>query len=151
MRYKVDIFKLLDGISKNDISLIDSLSEEELKEVSPFFLQMWLKCPDNNFDGRMCLTNEIINPYILSLSAHKKLLYKLMCVAHGFDIQTRYYLSKNKKISVKKHLIAIMDYYKCNEREARDYSNLLQKDDIIEIAEALGYDDEEVKEITNEI
>lgn len=151
MSYKLDIFKVLRKISDGDLSFFDTLSEEELKEFNPYFLQMWLKNPDNNFDDRTRLINEILNPYILSLSAHKKLLYQLMCVSHGFGISTRYKLSKSNKSPPRKHIKAIMDYYQCSETEALDYDSILENSDIVEICEKLGYDDSELREIFNEI
>ena len=149
--YKVDIFKILNGISQNDLSLIDTLSEEELKELSPFLLQLWLKGADNNVNGRILLMNELLNPYTFSLSQHKKLLYKLMCVCNGFKIPTRFHISKRKKKTVQKHIKIIMEYYQCSEREAIDYGDIFEKTDIIVIAENMGYDSNEIKDITSNI
>lgn len=150
--YKLDIFKVLNKISHNDYDFVDHLSEDELKSISPYVLQMWIKGADNNLDARMVLTNEVVNPYVFSLGDHKKLLYKLLCVSNGFGIDTRYYFKKKSKPQLNKTSALISKYYECTIKEALDCVNvnLLDKNDIKFITQELGLDSKETKEIEKE-
>jgi len=148
--HKLNIFSILNGISQGDMNLVDELSPEELKELSPYVLQMWIKGADSNLDARMVLTNDFVNKYIFSLADHKKLLYKLLCVANGYG-DNPYYSFKKKTQQTTSNLIKLlMDYYKVNQQHAQDSLQLLSIDDILEIAESLGYEKKDIKQLKEE-
>lgn len=152
MNYKVDIFKILKDISYNRMSAIDKLSDEELKSVSPYVIQMWVKGADNNMNVRMPLTNDYVNQFIFTLSDHPRLLLKLLCCANGFEIDTRFKFNKKKKRKSMNFVIqTVMKYYGHNETHATDILPLLFNDDILSIGEDLGYEKDDMKKLKNEI
>lgn len=151
MSYKVDIYKLLNGIANNKLDTLDKLSEEELKSVSPYVLQMWIKGADNNLNNRLVLTNEFANQYMFGLSDHPKLLYRLLCYANDFGQDTRFYFQKKKKRNSNNFkLKTIMKYFNYDENHASDIIPLLSIEDILTIGEELGYDKDEMKKLNNE-
>jgi len=151
MSYKVDIFKLLNGIASNKMDALDNLSEEELKTVSPYVLQMWIKGADNNLENRLVLTNEFANQYMFPLGDHPKLLYRLLCYSNDFDEETKFYYQKKKKIKTHNFTLkTLMKYYGYDERHASDIIPLLSAEDILSIGEELGYEKEDVKKLKNE-
>lgn len=138
-------------MSGGKMSAIDKLTEEELKSVSPYVLQMWVKGATSNLDYRMLYTNEFVNPYIFTLSDHPKLLYKLLCYANDLNEDVRFYFQSRKKTkSTNLTLKTLMAYYKMDERHATDIIPVLSPDDIIDIGEQLGYDKDEMKKLKNE-
>lgn len=148
--HQVDIFSILNDISQGDTSFIDSFSEEELKSISPYVIQLWIKGADSNLDARMVLTNELVNKYIFSLADHKKLLLKLLCAANGFGGHPYYQFKKKKTSSVSNLLKLLMEYYNINQTHATDALQLLSVNDITEIAESLGYDNKDIKKLKEE-
>jgi len=151
MNYKVDIFKLLSGMASNKMDALDDLTEAELKSVSPYVLQMWVKGADNNLENRLVLTNEFANQYMFSLGDHPKLLYRLLCYSNGFGQDTRFYFPKKKKTSSHNFTLkTLMKYYSYDERHASDIIPLLTAEDILTIGEELGYEKDDMKKLKNE-
>ena len=150
MKSKLDIFKLLRSISRGDKDFIDSLTEEELKDFSPYVVNMWLSNPADLINERTLYTNAMVNPHIFGLAKHKKLLYKLMCISQGFG-DTRYTFPKKMAGSTMKSSVdLIMEWYKVRKEVAELYLKSLVKTDIIEMAEQLGYDKDVTKKVENE-
>jgi hypothetical protein len=150
MKPKTDIFVILNKISSGDTNYIDTLSEEELKSISPYVIQMWIKGADSNLDARMVLTNELVNKYVFSLADHKKLLYKLLCVANGYGDNPYYKFKKKKESSCNNLINLIAEYYKQPLQHAKDSLKLLSIDSIVEIAELLGRDKKDIKKLKEE-
>ena len=150
-QYKFNIFKVLEHITNGDYEWIETLSDGELKEVQPYVLQMWLKGANNNLDARLQMMNVTSNPYLFSLGNHKKLLYKLLCVANGFGISTRCTFKKSaKKTEPNRCLRLLSDTYDFGIMEARAALDVLSEEQLIEIAESNGYQSDEIKELKNE-
>ena len=148
MSYKVDIFKLLGDMSKGKMSSIDSLSDEELKSVSPYVLQMWVRGASSNLEARIQLTNEFVNPYIFTLQDHPKLLFKLLCYANGLNEEVRFqFKKKSSKKSTEFKVKTLMKYYNYNYSHASDILPLLNERDLLEIGEDLGYEKDELKKL----
>lgn len=139
-------------MANNKMDALDKLSDEELKSVSPYVLQMWAKGADNNLDDRITLTNEFANPYMFSLGDHPKLLFRLLCYSNGFGVDTRFHFKKKNKINSRNFITkTLMKYYEYDERHAIDVIPLLSKDDIMTIGEELGYEKDDIKKLKNEI
>jgi len=151
MNYKVDIFKLLGDIASGKMSSIDGLSEDELKTVSPYVLQMWIKGANNYLDSRIHLTNAWVNPYIFSLQNHPKLLFKLLAYANDLNTEVRFSFKKRKPVKSNNFTVqTLMKYYKENESHAADLIPLLSIENIMDIGGQLGYEKDELKKLKNE-
>ena len=149
--YKFDIFKILDKITHDDREWIDTLSEDELKEIHPYVLQMWLKGANNSIDDRIQLMNVVSNPYIFSLGNHKKLLYKLLCVSNGFGIDTRCNFRRKNAVNKPTKIIKLVsDAYNISPSKAENAMTLLVWVQIESIAEFQGYQSDEIKGLKKE-
>lgn len=145
------LFDFLKKIVDGDKDVIDKLTEDELKEFNPYLIQLWVSGANINNDLHCLYTNEIVNKYIFSLSKHKKLLYKLFCIGNNTETYTRFSFPKKPKNNYPTILSAISNYYEITDSEALDYLKILDKESIIEIADSLGLDDKEYKELLGEI
>ena len=151
MNYKVDIRKLLNDMAGGKMSAIDKLSEEELKSVSPYVLQMWIKGADSNVNYRMVYTNAFANHYMFALGHHPKLLYKLLCYANDLNESTRFYFQKRTKAKSTNFTVGtLMKFYEMDERHAIDIMPILTSHEVLEIGKQLGYDKDEMKKLKNE-
>lgn len=137
---------IFDLINKINTKQFQAINDPEIeKQFVPFLTQRWLTGTSN--DAQVYIVNEVVNPYTFSIHKHKRLLWKLMCVATEKNKQ-RYVWKKTApqaKSNVLVNLIA--EYYKCSSREAIDYLHLLGENDFFEMAEFLGKDKEEIAKI----
>jgi muramidase (phage lysozyme) len=147
---KLDIFEVLNNISSNNFEYLNTLTDDQLKEFRPFLIQQWLKGATTNKDYHILLTNEFCNQYIFKLSKHPKLLYKLFCVANGFNAKT--YYKFRTKYEDKKPLsnLIISTIYAYSKQHTHDVINLFSKNDIIDMATQLGYNKDQVKKVKKE-
>ena len=139
------IYKIIDG----DSNAIDNLSEEEIKDFNPYLIQLWLSGAKINNDIHTLYTNEVVSKYIFPLAKHKKLLFKLFCIGNNTGDFTKFEFPK-KKIVFSKLIKAVTTYYDVGKIEAIEYLNILSHEDILEIADALAYDDKEFKDLKKE-
>lgn len=147
--YKLDIFKLLAAIDKGDYHYYDKLSDEEKKDFSPLVVMRWMSGTD---DPRQTIfLNELANPIVYSLNKHPGLMYKLL-VCSSSKVQHRYKWVGNKKGSTKpKSLEVIKKYYGYSTRAAEDVRSLLSAAAIIEMAEELAYQKDEITKLKAEL
>jgi hypothetical protein len=147
--FKLDIFKILGQINSRDLHVYEKLSDEEKKGFTPYIISQWLY-GTNNLRQVMFL-NELVNPFIWSLGKHPELLVKLMacCGTGSYNKFSWIPFSKKEKQKTQSILI-IMQYYDFTEREAKSNLHLLTKDDIIEMAEELGLQNDEISKLKKE-
>ena len=148
--YKLNLTKVLTNINASNFDFIDTLSDEELKGFTPYVLIKYLKHPDCNFEVRNILLNEVLNPYIISLSKHPKLLYKLMCIACGMNDGARYNYMKTTNNTDMRHKI-IGEYYEYTYNEGLEVINIFNDSDFIEMAEDMGYDSKDIKKVKGDL
>lgn len=149
--YKVNIHKLLDNISHDRRDRIDQYSDEDLKSVSPYVLLMWIMGANNNLGIRALLTDEFVNRYVFALSSRKKLLLKLLCMANGYEIDTKYRF-RNPQKQKQSYLVSLVaKYHNVPERRAQEDMRIYSADDFREIGVELGLDKDENKKLENAI
>lgn len=154
--YKLDIFKLLDNINLKNHDFYDSLPEEQQKEVHPLVVMRWLTgCAyKESYPARqLYFLNEYVNPFVFSLSKHKKLLINLMMVSSGGKKFRYSFVSKKNKRGSKypKTAEIIQSIFHYNTVDAQEAIEILDKKTIIGMAENLGYQDNEIKDIKKEL
>lgn len=110
---KLDIFEVLDHITMKDTGWFQYLPADKQKAFQPVVVQKWVRGANNNADHHILATNEFVNPFIFSLSAHPVLIYKLFCAANGLKTPTRYRYLKPAKPPTKRPLSlkAIREFY----------------------------------------
>lgn len=133
---KVDLFDFLNKVSKSDISYLASLSNEDKKSLAPLIVMRWLSGVSDK--KQIQYLNNFVNPLVFNMYHHSDLLFKLM-MASCTDGSKRFKWIKNKPNRKNALSVSIISqYYKCSEREAREYFKLLSQTDIIEMANELG-------------
>lgn len=148
---KLDIFTVLGNITKGNVDYIDSLSDEEVKAFQAYVVQLWLKGANNYHAERMVLMNEVSNPYVFSLGRHPKLIYKLFCVAHGFNDGARFTFNRKRGKTANRSLSVVMNAYDYTQQKAQEALSILTNDDLLALAKDLGYDQKEMRELEKEI
>lgn len=157
--YKLDLFPLLRNISTKNVGYYDTLSEESLKEFSPLPLQRWLSgCNDGKATSarQIYFLNEVVNKFIFApgfAKNHKKLIYNLMTLATtGKDCRYKYLKSNMKGTSDMPLAVGVIQkVFDYNRKDARDAIMVLSDNAIINMAEQLGYQTGEIKELKKEL
>ena len=150
-KHKLDIFQVLNHISKKDKNFYKELTKEEQKALQPLTVMRWLS---GTMDARQIFfLNELVNPFVFSMYTHKELLYRLMTTCTNGKSQ-RYYWNKpmSKKSSVTPMAVKVIkDYFGYNTIQAIQALPLLTDDDILEYAEHLGRQKEDITKIKKEL
>lgn len=150
-KYALDIFKVLERLNAKDVEYFEKLSEEELKSLHPLVLMRWMSGTQEA--RQVFFLNELVNPLVFPLGKHKSLLLKLLMIC-GPGKARRYNWNKAKGKSTSntpKALDIIKEYYGYSTKHAIDTLAVLSNDAILEIAEYLGKQPNEIKEITKEL
>lgn len=147
--YSIDIFKILNAIDKKNLKFFDSLDEKEYKDLQPYVLMKWLSGIDNA--SQIYLINEIINPYVFKLQKHKELLIKLLTVVTNGKINRYKWLKQKSSSKYANSISVIKEYFNYNTMEAKEAFKILSTEDIINYAEQLGRQDDDLKKIKKEL
>ena len=152
-KFALDIHSLLSRLDKGDLHVYETLSEEEKKGLSPFILSQWMFGTNNKL--QVILLNELVNPYVFSLTKnHTELLVKLMACC-GVKAGRRFSwvpMPKSSKKEPKLALQVVMEAYEFSEREARGNMHLLSNEDVLLLAEEeLGWEKAEIAKLKKEL
>lgn len=151
MAEKLDIFRVLNAANDKKREFFDELTDEERKALQPFLVMRWMSGTGNPL--QIMLINEFLNPYVFPLQQHKQLMWDLL-VASNAGKKQRYVWNKlpakvdpSRPTCVK----ALQQYYKYSSREAVEALRLLSREDVLLIAEQLGWQQEDISKIKKEI
>lgn len=147
----LDIFKVLDRINANDFEYYAGLEDHEQKSLSPYVLMKWMY--GTNKPKHLLRLNARANPFMFSLGNHKGLQFKLLCAVTDGRGQ-RYSWTKtvsNKKGSTSLTIKVIQEYHGYSIRHAKEALPLLTKDDILEMAQYLGRQSDELTKLKAEL
>ena len=152
-RTAFDLFAGLAALSKKgpinapNLDWFDSLSAEGQKAAAPFVIMRWLSGTSD--PAQIIRLNTVANPYMFAGSADKSALFKLLAVSTTGKTGRYSWLkgpgTKAKKLSLE----CIKQYYDCSTREATSY--VVSPDDLVEMAEAMGWDKDEVAKLKKEV
>lgn len=147
---KLDIFRVLNEIDKKNINFYSSLTEDEQKAFAPKVVARWLSGTYNK--QQVYFINEIVNPFVFSLYKHPGLLYQLMTLCTTGKPQ-RYIWSKalSKTPSNPFSIKAIQQYFGYNSEDAQQSIQILSPEDIVIIAETMGWQDEDLNKMRKEL
>lgn len=143
---KTSIFDQLAAVDKKQYQAIENETFE--KQVVPFVLMRWATCDGD--PARTFFVNEYVNPYAFSLYKHKRLLWKLLCTTGDGSRHQYQWIKGPQQQSSQQSLTVIQEYYKCSQREAQHYLKLVNVDDLLEMAEYLGKEKDEITKLKNE-
>jgi hypothetical protein len=137
------------NLDKRDFQAWDKLNEEERKSFSALILMRWMA---GTADARQIVfLNELLNPVLFSLGKHPELQMKLLASASSGISQRYKWMGVKSGAKKVKGLKVIQEYFGYNTREATEAATLLKKDVIIEMANELGYQDDEIKKLKKEL
>lgn len=149
--HKLDIFQLLNGLSKKDLKAYHSLSEQEKKEVLPLIVMRWMSGTD---DARQVFfLNELVNPFVFPFYKHKELLVDLLSIC-GPGSPTRYQWKKalsKKKANRPKCTQIVKAYFGYNTVDANEAVEILSADVIMDYAIQLGWQPDEISKLKKEL
>lgn len=149
--FKLDIFKLLEQLNRRDVSIWTQLTDDEKKGFAALVVERWMAGTSDK--QQIFMINEIVNKHVFELADHPELLMKLLAVANSGQRQRYQWMGmKAGKKTKRAHSVrAITETYRCTEREAQDYVQLLSAEDIMSYAEKLGWQLDEIKLLKNEL
>lgn len=149
-KHKTDIFAILGNLNKKNEAYYSELPDDQQKAIQPLLLQRWMS---GTSDARQVfLLNEVANPFVFSLYKHKELLWHLLTVCAPGKFAKYQWMSQKGAGSVNKPVSTevVMKYYGYNTRHAKDAVELLSADQILELAQHLGYQPEEIAKLKKE-
>lgn len=147
---RLDIFRVLKAADTKDTTFYSALEDEEKKQLQPFLVMRWLTGTYSK--QQVFMINEVLNPYVFSLYQHKELLWKLSTICTSGKSQ-RYVWNKIETKNVE-HPISVMiiqEFMGYNSKDAVNVLKLLDPNDIVEMAEELGWQDDEINKSRKEL
>src|SRR5271154_2235756 len=149
MAFKLDIFDLLGKLnSPHSGDIYSKLSEEERKGFSPLTTMRWLSGTSDK--RQIMMLNEFVNPYIFALGKHPHLLMMLLQVASSKTGGRNNWLAiKSNKKNVESMKV-VSDYFEMSEREVKTLNPFPPEKEIIQMAEELGWQKEEMTKLKKE-
>lgn len=129
----MNIHHVLSRITAGDYEFFQSMTEEELKEIQPYVIALWLRGAYEDRWAHVIMTDTFLNTKLFSLSRHPKLLLMLATYANSGMGDTRYEFRKDERETKKKTTNLIMREFSCNETAARLYEKFLSEEDIKEL------------------
>ena len=148
---KLDIFKLLASIDQKNKNHYHTLTEEELKEFSPYVIMRWLTGTSNI--RNVYFINEIVNPYIFdgTMRKHPELLYDLMLICTTGSRQRYKWSMPKKEIAYPLITNLICEYFNFSKDHAKVVMPNLTEEDLLSYADQLAYQKEEIRDLKKEI
>lgn len=143
---QVDIHQVLADISSKDVGKFAALSAEEMAKIpAPIVLMRWMY--GTRSKEQILRLNDLVNTTVFHTYKHPRLLVYSMMVSAAGKGKNRW-IPKAGKSSKKAAVIScISEYLDCTEREARETSELISLDDVLDMATEMGYSPEEISKI----
>lgn len=147
---KLDIFNVLSHIDRKDRQYYRNLTEEQQKALAPLVVMRWLS--GTTSIRQIVFLNELVNHLVFSIHRHKELLYYMLTTCTSGRPQ-RYFWNKtvSKTSATPKTYSVIQEYFQYSVKQTADILPLLTTDDIIDYAEQLGRQPDEIKAIKKEL
>jgi len=142
-----DLFAGLDSLTAGDLNWYDKLSDDGKKAAAPFVIMRWLAGTSD--PAQIVRLNTFVNPYAFSLGQEKALLFKLLAAATTHKLKRYYWLKAPGGTSNKLSLEVTKQYYGWSTREAE--LQPIEPDDLITMAEELGWDNDQLKKLKAEV
>lgn len=148
--FKLDIFSLLGSInSSRSGDIYSNLSDDEKKGFAPLVVMRWMTGTSD--ERQIMMLNEFVNPYVFPLGKHPHLLMHALHVASSK--QSKRYAWLGVKGGKKSTLAnkAISEYFDYSTREVNLLSPRPSNAEIMQMAEELGWQKEEVVKLKKEL
>lgn len=147
----LDIKKELNAVDSRNKDFYDKLSDQEKKEFSPYILMRYVSNVQGDADVQewfVEMTNELVNKHHWILSKnHKALLWKLFAgCGTGMSVYHPYLAAgkKQKAVKIEKLIAELNPSMKIE--DVKLLASMMDKNDIQELFDKLGYDKKQRKE-----
>lgn len=148
--YALDVFDLLGKIDNpKSGDIYKSLSEAEQKGFAPLVVMRWMSGTSD--EQQIMLLNEFANPSIFTLGKHPHLLMLLLQASSSKTKKHYQWLSVKAKKKNPITLAVIKEYFGMSSREVSLMSLLPTNEEIIRMAEDIGYQKDEIKKLEKEL
>lgn len=150
--YKLDIFSVLDKLNQRDLHVWGKLSEEERKGFSGFIIARWMS--GSSDPVQIVYVNELVNSLVFQIGPnHTELICKLLACCGNEKRQRFQWIADSKSVKKGSRLAleVVKEFYDYSTREAKLTISLLNVEDIYEMAEDLGWQNEELKKLKKEL
>lgn len=144
-----DLFAFLGKLNKRNLEAYDNLSDEDKKAAHPFVIMRWLTGTSDQ--AQIVRINTFANRYMFSLGQEKELLFKLLAASCTGKTNRTKWIKGPGSGSTKLSVQIIKDRYNCSTREAEQYIDLLNAEDLLLFAEEVGWDKEQIKKLQVEL
>jgi predicted house-cleaning noncanonical NTP pyrophosphatase (MazG superfamily) len=148
-KFSLDIFKVLSDIDRGDLTLYRKLSDDEKKGFPPLVVMRWMTGTSDQ--AQIVSLNTFANRFIFPLGKHPELLAQLLSACSSKQ-QRRYGwlgIKSGKKKTLSRQ--AVQEYLEYSSQEMRKLEELPPDDEIIEMAEALGWQKDEIAKLKKEL
>lgn len=145
-----DLFEGLASLSKGDQQWYTRMPPEDQKTASPYVIARWMTGTSDS--AQLLRLNTFVNPYVFPLGAEKELLFKLIAAAAtGKTRRYTWMKAPVAKQATKLRVEAIKQFYEASTREASLYVKNIPAEDILEMAETLGWEKDEMTKLKKEV
>lgn len=148
--FKLDIFKVLSDLSTGDHFTYRKLSDDEKKGFAPLVVMRWMTGTSDT--SQIITVNEFANKMIFPLGKHPELLAMLLASCSTQKRPRRYNwvgIKSSKKKTLARQVI--MDYLGYSSQEMRKITVMPPSEEIIQMAEELGMQKEEMTKLKKEL
>lgn len=159
-KYKIDIFEVLSNIAIKNRTFYNNLLENERKHVPLLLVQRWMSNSYNSagklLADQIVLLNHFVNPYIFTFMTkrgeidHTSLLYLLLTAVSTSTHQNSKWLKCKGKKEPTQAIKILAEYLEYSTNQAKEVINLYEQNEIIEMANELGYQDDVLNALKKE-
>jgi hypothetical protein len=154
--FKFDIFQVLRKINSKDYEFIRSLSDEDKKAINPYMILRWMFGTSN--PATMIWLNELVNPVIWGVKKddageeHYNIKMFLLAICGTGSKSSDFKWIKTKgEGKYPTALQVIREYYGYSTAHAKDALSILDPTAVVDLAEQLGYQPDDIKKLKKEL
>lgn len=144
-----DLFAGLSSLSKGNMNWYKSLSPEAQKQAHPYVIARWMVGTSDV--AQLIRINTFVNPYLFTLPEEKDLLFKLLAASATGNTYRYKWMKPPGSSTAKISAEVVSRYYDVTLREGELYLFNHDSADVMEMAEALGYDKDELTKLKKEL
>lgn len=149
MERKLDIFDVLSKLDTKKFDYLTSLPEAQQKAFMPLVVMRWMSGTKD--PRQITFLNEFVNPYVFQFTKDRDLMFKLMASCSDGRKHRYVWNKKTPQSSTPNSLKVIKQYFNYSTREAKMVLDDLNNNDIMQFAEELGFQKEEINNLKKEL
>lgn len=149
-KFSLDIFDLLGKLNNPRAGdIYEKLTDEEKKGFAPLVVMRWMSGTSD--ERQIMMLNEVVNPYVFPLGKHPHLLMQLLQVASSKTNKRYKWLGVKSKKKNTETLRVLKESLEMSDREVRLLDPLPPKEEILKMAEHLGWQKDEMDKLKKEL